>query len=81
MKRTRSYVKAMLHALDRCKTGYGIMKSVSRADALRCIREFEQTNQCQFDPHDSYHVQIVTGMAPHSKTIRKVGNALGRKVA
>ncbi len=81
MKRTRSYVKAMLHALDRCKTGYGAMESVSRTDALRCIKEFEQTNRCQFDPHNSYHVEIVSGMAPFSRTIRKVGKALGRKAA
>lgn len=81
MKRTRSYVKAMLHALDRCKTGFGAMTSVSRADALRCIREFEQTNNCQFDPHDSYHVEIVTGMAPFSKTIRKILNALNGEAA
>jgi hypothetical protein len=58
----------MLAAIDRCRAGNGIMRTVPRWAGLRCIREFERINGVEFDPFSAAHLMTVGGMGPFSAT-------------
>jgi hypothetical protein len=75
MKRSNRYKKAMLKAIDRARqVSNGIdTKLLTKANGLRVIRRFEDVNSIDFDPFDSTHLRMITGMARHERFFRKAG--------
>lgn len=67
----RKYRKAMVVALDKCRSSATYMP-VSRFTAARCLKTFERINAVPFDPLNPLHVMAVTGMGPHEALHRKL---------
>jgi hypothetical protein len=60
-KRKR-YVWAMMRAIKKAQRNvWNEDHPSSRTNALRVIKQFENVNKREFDPFDSYHVDLVTG--------------------
>ena len=72
LSRDVHFRKSMLRAIDKCRQGYGSMKTTTRQAGLRCIREFERINGITFDPFNSGHVDTVKGMGPFSVTFYRI---------